>query len=129
MLRLGSVKFCLRMAPELLAAFVAHQTAGFFTWLKSGAFFLFLLIRCSSLDLVEWFVLVLFQPFEGSLDLLVLTTSMKSLGLKSNLRPPVLVTAICALSLSKPISRSWSRSEVAMATVSSRGWGGKLSDR
>ena len=75
------MKFRLGMAPKLFAAFIAHQTASFFTWLESGAFF-FVLIRCGSLDLVEWFVLVFLQPFKGSLDFLLLTTSMKSWGIK-----------------------------------------------
>lgn len=74
------MKFRLGMAPKLFAAFIAHQTASFFTWLESGAFFV--LIRCGSLDLVEGFVLVFLQPFKGSLDFLLLTTSMKSRGIK-----------------------------------------------
>lgn len=59
------MELCLGMTPELLAALVANQTAGFFAGLKRRSF---LASVCGGLDLLEGFVLVLFQPFESSLD-------------------------------------------------------------
>lgn len=46
-----------------------------------------------------------------------------------DLRPPDLVTAIWARSLSKPISMSWSRSEVAIAIINELETGGRRGKR
>lgn len=67
MLGFRRVILCLGLAPELLAAFIANQAAGHFTRLKLRAFF-GPLSNNSSLDFVDGFVLIRFEPFEGTLD-------------------------------------------------------------
>lgn len=70
MLRLRGVEFRLRLAAESLAAVVADETAGFFAGLQGGWFGGWVVVGGvlgGGVDLLERFILVLLEPFQGAL--------------------------------------------------------------